>query len=421
MWNRLSVYPLFVWVNLTKRGDFMKTPRKSTVLMICYLSGLLLAAGGFGVVSALRAQDGMRVGEEARVRAMTDAVGRLESMAEGLAVAVATDLPLPALIELRHDADLAAAALGQISFSGEGGALLRRFAACTAEISGGMADDLARGQSRVPDYALLVRLRDCAIGLVDRVLPAAVNSVTGEIDDGALAEHFSALGRLYYDGVGSDVQPPSGYLMLMQGNPLPEEDAREIAEAIAGKSARLSRTAAEGEPARYCFTAENLTITVTAVGGHLLSFLYDRTVRPEDVGAETARAAAEKMILTYAPEPMTCFAEETKEGTYIFTFIPIERDYLRLSERVLVGIDAASGRLSLWDANRYYRYHTGARTFPEQMLSPETAANLYGSSTPAELCITVRPDGREILCYRIGKGDNVIYVNAITGKTEETM
>ncbi len=394
--------------------------KKITVVLICYLLGGLLAAGGFALTAHHGSRERARIETEARVRAMTDAVGRIEEMAETLAVAVAAEQPLPALLEVRRDADLAASALAQIALSGEGGGLLRRFALCTAEISGGMADDLSGDRSRVPDYALLIRLRDCALALTEQVLPAALDPHTGEMDDAALAEHFSSLGRLYYDGVGSDVRPPSGYLMLEREGKIGEEEARRIAEQIAGKSARLSRTQADGEPERYCFTAKNLAVSITASGGHLLSFLYDRTSRAEDIGAETARTAAEEMISTYAPEPMICFAEETGEGTYFFTFIPTDPDFLRLSERILVGIDAASGGLSLWDADRYYRYHTGTRIFPEQMLSPEAAANLYGSPMPAELCIAIRPDGREILCYCIGEGDDVIYVNAVTGKAEQT-
>lgn len=391
---------------------------RKSIRAISFVCGLALVTVGFVVAVTAQVRDSRRLVREAQVRALTDAVGHLEAVAEGLALALATDSPLPVLIELRHDADLAAAALGQVSFAGEGGEALRRFAACTAEISGGMADDLARERSRVPDYALLTQLRDCAVPLADTVLPAAVDPVSAVVDDAALSAHFATLGRLYYDGVGSDVQPPSGYLTLMRGTVIGEEEAREIATEIVGKTARLTRTQADGEPARICFTSANLTVTLTAVDGHLLSLLYDRSARAGDVGADAARAAAEAAITAYAPEPMELVDNEDGEGCYYFTFAPRKGELLCLSERILVGIDAASGRLSLWDADRCYRYHTTARTMPETMLTPEAAANLLGIVSPATLCTAIRPDGRELLCYRIGEGDKVVYLNAVTGKVE---
>lgn len=392
--------------------------QRKTIRAISFVCGLALVAAGFAVSAAAQTRKAERTAHEAQVRALTDAVGHLEAMAADLALAVAADAPLPALIALRHDADLAAAALGQVSFAGEGGEALRRFAACTAEVSGVLADDLARGVTRVPDYALLTRLRDFALPLADTVLPSAVDSATGTVDDAALASHFADLGRLYYNGVGSDVQPPSGYLALERGQRLSEDEARKAAVEVAGKNARLTAVPAEGEPGRYCFTSTNLTVTITAVDGHLLSLLYDRSRREGDVGEAAALTAAEEAIAAYAPEAMTLVDTSEAEGIYYFTFAPSRDGILCLSERILVGIDAAAGRLSLWDADRYYRYHTTVRTLPETMLTPEQAAASHGVARPGTLCTALRTDGRELLCYRLGEGDAVVYVNAVTGKVE---
>lgn len=391
---------------------------KRAIRALSFVVGLALLTVGFAASAVAQARDIRQSAHEAQVRALTDAVGHLEAMAEGLALAVATDAPLPALVSLRHDADLAAAALGQVSVTGQGGEALRRFAACTAEISGVLADDLARGVTRVPDYALLTRLRDFALPLADAVLPAAVDAAAGTVDESALADHFAGLGRLYYDGVGSDVAPPSGYLSLMRGTPFDEDAARKIAAAAVGGSVHLTRTTAEGEPARWCFTSANLTVTVSEIDGRLLTLLYDRRTREGDIGEAAARTAAETVIAAHAPEAMAVTDTDSGEGCYYFTFAPTREDILCLSERILVGIDAATGRLSLWDADRYYRYHTPTRTLPQTMLTPEEAAHSHGATAPGVLCTAVRADGRELLCYRLGDGDAVVYVNAVTGKAE---
>ena len=391
---------------------------RNIIRIISFICGLGLVTVGFAVSSSVQARQAEQTVHQTQVRALTDAVGHLEAMAADLALAVAADEPLPALIALRHDADLATAALGQVSFSGTGGEALRRFAACTAEISGVLADDLARGVTRVPDYALLTRLRDFALPLTDTILSTAVDTATGQVDDAVLAAHFAGLGRLYYNGVGSDVQPPSGYLALQRGQRLSEDEARKKALEIAGKTARLTAAPTGGEPERYCFTSTNLTVTVTVTDGHLLSLLYDRRGSTGDVGEDAARTAAEAAISAYAPETMELTGTDAGEGCYYFTFAPNRDGLLCLSERVLVGIDAATGRLSLWDADRYYRCHTAVRTLPEVMLTPEQAAAKHGAVGPATLCTVLRADGRELLCYRLGEGDAVVYVNAVTGKVE---
>ena len=91
---------------------------------------------------------------------------------------------------------------------------------------------------------------------------------------------------------------------------------------------------------------------------------------------------------------------------------------LCLSERVLVGIDAATGRLSLFDADRYYRYFTAVRTLPEGLLTPEEAALNWGGAASVTLCTALRADGRELLCYRLGEGEAAVYVNAVSGRIE---
>ena len=352
------------------------------------------------------------------MHALTDAVGHLEAMADGLVLAVAAEEPLPILIGLRHDADLAAAALAQVDFDGQGGEALRRFAACTAEFSGVMTDELARGARRVPDYGMLTHLRDFALPLVDDVLPDAVDSASGRVDDHALLRHFAELGRLYYDGIGSDVVPPDGYLSMMRGTPISEAAARKIAAEAVGGEVHLRLCASEGEPERYCFTASNLTVTVSARDGRLLTLLYDRRVRAGDVGLSAARSAAEEMVSGYVADCLTEVKQTEGEGCYYFTFAPTREGILCLSEGVLVGIDAATGRLSLFDADNYYRYFTAVRTLPEHMLTPEKIMLRWGGAASVTLCTALRADGRELLCYRLGDGEDAVYVNAVNGRIE---
>ncbi|MBR7184155.1 MAG: germination protein YpeB, partial [Clostridia bacterium] len=276
------------------------------------------------------------------------------------------------------------------------------------------------GTVRAPDYALLVRLRDFALPLTADILPNAIRADMSAVDEGALAAHLAGLGRLYYDGAGSDIVPPGGYLSLLSATRYTQSDAYAAAQAAVGRNIRLKATAAEGDPARFCFTSANLTVIVSERGGHLLHLLYDQSGREGNIGRSAALAAAERAVGAHAPEPLVLTGEEDGEGTYYFTFAPQRGDLLCLSERILVGIDASSGRLCLWDADWYYRYRTAQRTYPDNLLSPDLIAARYGGTESPLLCTAVRADGRELLCYRLGEGERAIFLNAVTGKVEQT-
>ncbi|MBR6709173.1 MAG: hypothetical protein IKL84_05790 [Clostridia bacterium] len=386
--------------------------------MISFFCGMLLAAGGFAIACAVQSKQADRLREAAQFRAVTDAVGYLAGMSDCLRLAVDGDRPLPHLIELRHYADMAGAALGEVRFTAEGGEMLRRFTACTAEFAGKMADELARGSRRTPDYELLIRLRDFAVPLTEEILPNALYPDSPAFDEQILSQYLSGLGRLYYDGVGSNVQPQSGYLSLVGRSPIGTAEAERLAEQIAGGKVNLRRIAVSGEPERYCFGCSNLTVTLTAVDGALLSLLHDRVGTDGDLGEEKARMAAEAAILQYAPEELEEVLALRGEGMYYFTFAPLRDGLLCLSERILVGIDAATARLNVWDADGYYRYFVAERWIPDNLISPEQAAAYLGIDSLPQLCTSVRADGREVICYCSRLGENAIYLNAVTGGIE---
>ena len=384
--------------------------------------GLALMAVGFSVVAAAEAGRARRRQKAEVYGALSDAVGYFGDMAGDLALAVAEDIPLPALVSLRHHADLAAAALDRVPLSGEGGRALRRFAAVCGEVGGTMAEGLARGNFRAPDYGLLMRLRDCAAELTETVLPAAVSPREGKVDDGMLADCLARLGRVYYDGAASDVWVPEGYALLQKGDRLDGADALSAAEKIL-PGAYLTPAGNSKDGERFCFAAENVCLSVSAVGGKLLSLICDRQVRGKGVQIEetAAQAAAEDAVSAHIGTPMDLISFAAGEGCYYFTFAPRGEDLLCLSERITVGIDGVTGKLCLWDAENYYRYRTPMRVLPAHMLTPEEAAERYGGGTAATLCTAVRADGRELYCYRIGEGDAALYLNAVTGRVEEIL
>lgn len=396
--------------------------KKNFCRILILVLGLALMAVGFSAVAAAEAGRARRRQKAETYGALTDAVEYLEAVAEDLALAVAEDMPLPALVSLRRHADLASAALDRVPMTGEGGTALRRFAAVCGEVGDAMADGLARGIFRTPDYGLLIRLRDCAAELVGEVLPTAILPREGRIDEALLADCLSRLGRLYYDGAASDVWVPGGYALLQSGARLDGAGALAVAEGIL-PGAYLTPISGTADGDRFCFGAENVSMSLSAVGGKLLSLICDRRGTGEmgDIGEAAALTAAEAAVAEYIGTPAELISSSAGEGCYYFTFAPRCDGLLCLSEKITVGIDGAVGRLCLWDAEGYYRYRTPLRVLPAGMLTPEEMAERYGGEAAVTLCTAVRPDGREVYCCRLGEGDGVIYLNAVTGRREEIL
>ncbi len=384
--------------------------------------GLALMTVGFSAVAAAEAGRTHRRQKAETYGALTDAVEYLEAVADDLALAVAEDLPLPALISLCHHADLASAALERVPLQGEGGQALRRFAVICGEVGSSMADGLARGSFHTPDYGLLIRLRDCAVELTREVLPAAVSPREGRVDDVMLAGCLARLGCLYYDGTASDVWVPGGYALLQKGVRLDGAAALEAAEEIL-PGAYLTPAEVPEERDRFCFTAENVCLTVSVVEGKLLSMICDRRMQGEGepIGETAALAAAENAVAAYVGAAAELISAEMGEGCYYFTFAPRSDGLLCLSERITVGIEGRTGKLCVWDAELYYRYRTPLRVMPGNLLTPEEAAERFGAGTAVTLCTAVRADGRELYCYRLGEGDDALYLNSVTGRVEEIL
>lgn len=382
--------------------------------------GLALMAVGFSAVAAAEAGRAHRRQKAETYGALCDAVGNLEAMAGDLSLAVVENEPLPALVSLRHHADLASAALDRLPLTGEGGKALRRFTAACGEAAGAMADGLARGSFRTPDYGLLIRLRDCAVKLAGEILPAAVSLREGRVDDRMLEDCFAGLGQLYYDGAASDVWVPGGYVLLQKGSQLDRTEALAAAERVL-PGAHLTLVPGECGGDRFRFVAGNVSMSLSAVEGKLLSLICDRQilVEGEEIGAGEALSAAESALAEYIGTPMELIGSEVGEGCYYFSFAPRCDGVLCLSEKITVGIDGAVGKLCLWDAEGYYRYRTPWRVWPVGLLSPEDIADRFGGKMAVTLCTAVRADGREVYCYRLGEGESARYLNALNGRPEE--
>lgn len=383
------------------------------VRVVSFVVALCAVAVGFACSAMAGVRESAAREEERQMRALVDAVDRLEDVADALSAAVAAEAPLPALVKLRHAADLAAASLSALPGEGAGLAALRHFAVCTAEIAGASVDDLARGRVRVPDYALLVRLRDAAGPLCARVLPAAIDPAAGTVDDGAIAAHLATLGRLYYDGVGSDVAGVGHYATLTGRDVIDETKARRLAADAVGGTVHLARVEVGGAPVRFCFTGSNLTVVLTA-DGRLMSLFYDRRREAGEAVEAAIVEAAARMMAKHAPEAMVAVERARGEVCDYFTYAPMRDGLLCLSERVLVGVDRATARVCLFDADGYYRYHTQARAMPSELIDAEAAKRICGGGD-AVLCTALRRDGRELICWRVGDR----FVNAVTGRVED--
>ena len=78
-----------------------------------------------------------------------------------------------------------------------------------------------------------------------------------------------------------------------------------------------------------------------------------------------------------------------------------------------------SGRICLFDATEYYRYHKKSLSVSGDIISPQSVMEEYALKIEPELCKIERKPGIESLCYKIVREENgyetEFFISAVSG------
>lgn len=234
---------------------------------------------------------------------------------------------------------------------------------------------------------------------------------------------------LIYDGPYSSHISQAVPQYLQAGDP-----AVDIAEAKT-RAARFIGVSVDSltlhmqtqDPVVYTFTdAEERFLSVTAVGGHVISF--SQSIVPSAVSCDAAQAtktAAAFLTARGYPDMVASYAYLSNGICYI-NFIHSDHGVWMYPDLIQVGVAADTGKVTYFQATGYLNNHRTDRSLTPSLSPEEARSRLSADFEPdgtGQLCVIPSPGKHEILCYEFhATGSNgkryLCYINANTGVEE---
>lgn len=234
---------------------------------------------------------------------------------------------------------------------------------------------------------------------------------------------------LIYDGpYSSHISQTVPQYLQAGGQTVDVAEARTLAARFIGISSdSLTLHAQTQDPVVYTFSdSEERFLSVTAVGGHIISF--SQATVPTAVSCDSAQAikTAAAFLTARGYSDMTASYAYLSNGICYINFIYLDHNVRIYPDLIQVGIAADTGKVTFFQATGYLNNHRSDRSLTAS-LSQEEARNLLSVDLKPEgtgqLCVIPSPGKHEILCYEFqATGSNgkryLCYINANTGVEE---
>lgn len=399
------------------------TQRRKIFIISCFAVAFAVASAGFALQKQLLTRAEKEKEAALAHLTVTDCAEYIEKLcgASGAlaSLGVVADGRSAALAEISLYSSLAANSLGHIGdYAGKGREALLSFLSGYAELAKkAAAEKQAEGADRALSDILTLASYAETLSKSDAF---ALFSESREDFDKKLYQIFGGteLETLFYE---NDIKtmPKRGFETIRTGI-ASEKDVLSAARKYLGKNARLEVTSAGADIPVYTLCGRNTYAAVSRDGEKILSLMLDtdkgRKRIDEEEALGRARSFLESEKIGVENAEMTSRYED---GVYLFRFTPMSDGTVCLDETITVGITHGSGRICIFDAVGYYRYHASSSDALQNnvRVTAEEAAVLGGGES-ALLCKISPMTGVETLCYRVIRaGGEPIFINAMSGRT----
>ncbi len=317
------------------------------------------------------------------------------------------DKGLSSVSDIRLYSELAIMALGHMGIDGQGAESLFSFLSAATEIS---------KAEKTPDKKLISVFKNYAKSILDRAVPKLIKSKEAFCDK--LTHIFSdpTLESALHNAGFSHLAEKRTFQTLGKGM-LTEKEAIKIARDHLGKNAFLQANVTEGRINAYCISGKNTSALISS-GGSILQLLFDTPEGEFSINKADAAEIAASFLgdLGFNPEKMMPENTKDKNGLYVFEYLPIQNGVVCESEQILVGISKKSGRVCLFDAIEYYKYHERNLYIPEEHVSTEEIMLTTGTEIEPQIYKIELAEGIECLCYRLSIDGNEEFFDLSTGE-----
>ena len=250
-----------------------------------------------------------------------------------------------------------------------------------------------------------------------------------------LEENFHEYSGLIYDGAYSE-HITSSEKKGLTGEDIDENKAKEIAEDFVGKdkikeisSLGLSENATI--PA-YSFSAtslndENMNISISQKGGHIIYMNMNRNVNSEIITQEEATKKGKEFLESKGFSNMQKTYYITQEGITTINYAYTQDDVIVYSDLIKVKVALDNGDILGIETTGYLNNHTQRDISHIQITSEEAKKNLNPKLelTSERMAIIPTEWKTEILCYEFKGTVNdkqfLVYINAEDGREEDIL
>ena len=260
--------------------------------------------------------------------------------------------------------------------------------------------------------------------------------VSSEIDfAGSMEDNFHQYEGLIYDGAYSEHITSSEKKGLI-GDVISEDNAEKIVREFIGednvqeiKRFGLSENA---EIRAYIFLVktnknENVSISVTEIGGHILAINSDREVKEEKIGFEEANEIGKNFLRDKGYENMEQTYYLKESGIVTINYAYSQDGVIMYPDLIKLKIALDDGEILGMEATGYLNNHT-TRDIKKIKISKEQAKAKLNKNLDVQkedMAIIPTKWKTEILCYefkgKVNDTEYLVYINAETGEEQDVL
>ena len=252
-----------------------------------------------------------------------------------------------------------------------------------------------------------------------------------------IEENFHEYSGLIYDGAFSE-HMTSGTKKGLTGDNIDEEKAKQIAIDFIGQD-RVQEISSNGKSENtdiitYDFSVkvnneneENMNISITEKGGHILLMNYNRNVEAETISQDRANELGINFLKSKGIENMkeTYFLKQ--DGIITINYAYTQNDVVIYPDLIKLKIALDNGEIMGIETKGYLNSHE-ERNIGEVKVSKETAKESLNKNLEIKsenLAIIPTEWKTEVLCWEfkgtVDDTDFLVYINAETGKEEDIL
>ena len=414
----------------------MKGKRRNRIRMMTFLAAAFLVLAGTtisGYVEAARLRRDLQYTYDRALGDLNDCVASMQITLEKSLYANTPTQQNGLAARVMREASMAKGALAVLPVSDGSLFEASRFITQAGDFAMSLSARISAGGTITQEeYELLRQLGDYASRLQESLRTADPDFSSGNSDNfKETTDQFTDYPTLIYDGPFSDHIAQKQPVFLEGKEEIPQGNAQMNAADFLGIGQDQLRHDGDtgGNLATYNFSGETQRITVSRLGGYVVSLIDSREIGESVLSEEEAKQAAAEFLEGRGIENMRESYYALSDGVCTINYAYEQDGVLCYPDLIKVSVALDDGSIVEYDASGFLMNHQDNRELNTQKLTADQARESVSPAlTPDEGRPALIPTAglNEVLTYEfLCEGENgeqvLVYINADTGYEEQIL